>query len=248
MAETEKTGAQKARTFALSGGAIEAPKAKPGLYLVATPIGNLGDITLRALEVLAAADVIACEDTRVTRKLADRFGIATPLTPYHEHNAAEARPKLLARLQRGEAVALVSDAGTPLISDPGYRLVQEAQGAGFAVVAIPGASSVLTALSVAGLPTDRFFFEGFLPPKAVGRQKRIAALAAIPATLVLFESGPRIADVAHGAIAASIGAAATAAGGGVLVVIATAAAAVAFPAFVRYRVVTAATQVPESHN
>ena len=194
MAETEKTGAQKARTFALSGGAIEAPKAKPGLYLVATPIGNLGDITLRALEVLAAADVIACEDTRVTRKLADRFGIATPLTPYHEHNAAEARPKLLARLQRGEAVALVSDAGTPLISDPGYRLVQEAQGAGFAVVAIPGASSVLTALSVAGLPTDRFFFEGFLPPKAVGRQKRIAALAAIPATLVLFESGPRIAD------------------------------------------------------
>ena len=202
MAETEKTGAQKARTFALSGGAIEAPKAKPGLYLVATPIGNLGDITLRALEVLAAADVIACEDTRVTRKLADRFGIATPLTPYHEHNAAEARPKLLARLARGEAVALVSDAGTPLISDPGYRLVREAQAAGFAVTAVPGASSVLTALSVAGLPTDRFFFEGFLPPKQVARQKRIAALATIPATLVLFETGPRLAaalaDLADG--------------------------------------------------
>src|SRR5690348_4441658 len=188
-----KTGT-RGRHYAPFGAAIEAPKIKPGLYLVATPIGNLGDITLRALEVLAAAGVIACEDTRVTRKHADRFGIATPLTPYHEHNAAEARPKLIARLARGEAVALVSDAGTPLISDPGYRLVQEAQAAGHDVIAIPGASSVLTALSVAGLPTDRFFFEGFLPPKRVGRQKRIAALATIPATLVLFESGPRIAD------------------------------------------------------
>jgi len=173
---------------------MEAPKAKPGLYLVATPIGNLRDITLRALEVLAGADVIACEDTRVTRKLADRFGIETPLTPYHDHNAATARPRLLARLAAGEAVALVSDAGTPLISDPGYRLAREAQDAGFAVIAIPGASSVLTALSVAGLPTDRFFFEGFLPPKQVARQKRIAALAPMPATLVLFESGPRIAE------------------------------------------------------
>jgi 16S rRNA (cytidine1402-2'-O)-methyltransferase len=194
MVEDDKAEAAKARSYAPFGEAIEAPKAKAGLYLVATPIGNLGDITLRALEVLAGANVIACEDTRVTRKLADRFGIATPLTPYHEHNAAEARPKLLARLARGEAVALVSDAGTPLISDPGYRLVQEAQAAGHHVVAIPGASSVLTALSVAGLPTDRFFFEGFLPPKQVGRQKRIAALAAMPATLVLFESGPRIGD------------------------------------------------------
>ena len=194
MAETDKAGALTARTYTPFGAAMAAPKAKPGLYLVATPIGNLGDVTLRALETLAAADVIACEDTRVTRKLADRFGIATPLTPYHEHNAAEARPKLLTRLARGEAVALVSDAGTPLISDPGYRLVQEAQAAGHDVIAIPGASSVLTALSVAGLPTDRFFFEGFLPPKQVGRQKRIAALATIPATLVLFESGPRIAD------------------------------------------------------
>src|SRR6478609_9236660 len=127
MTETDKAAATRARTYAPLGGAIEAPKAKAGLHLVATPIGNLGDITLRALETLAGADVIACEDTRVTRKLADRFGIATPLTPYHEHNAAEARPKLLARLARGEAGALVSDAGTPLISDPGYRLVQEAQ-------------------------------------------------------------------------------------------------------------------------
>jgi len=194
MVDNDRAGARELRRYAPFGGTVEAPKAKPGLYLVATPIGNLGDITLRALDVLAGADVIACEDTRVTRKLADRFGITTPLTPYHEHNASEARPKLLARLAQGQAVALVSDAGTPLISDPGYRLVQEAQDAGFAVVAIPGASSVLTALSVAGLPTDRFFFEGFLPPKEIGRQKRIAALATIPATLVLFESGPRIAD------------------------------------------------------
>ena len=194
MVDNDRAGARELRRYAPFGGTVEAPKAKPGLYLVATPIGNLGDITLRALDVLAGADVIACEDTRVTRKLADRFGITTPLTPYHEHNASEARPKLLARLAQGQAVALVSDAGTPLISDPGYRLVQEAQDAGFAVVAIPGASSVLTALSVAGLPTDRFFFEGFLPPKEIGRQKRIAALATIPSTLVLFESGPRIAD------------------------------------------------------
>jgi 16S rRNA (cytidine1402-2'-O)-methyltransferase len=137
--------------------------------------------------------VIACEDTRVTRKLTERYGIATSLTPYHEHNAAEARPKLLARLAEGQAVALVSDAGTPLISDPGYKLVRAAREAGYAVIALPGASAVLAALSVAGLPTDRFFFEGFLPPKQSARQKRIAAIANIPATLVLFETGPRIA-------------------------------------------------------
>jgi len=146
--------------------------------------------------------VIACEDSRVTRKLTEHYGIATPLTPYHEHNAAEARPKLLARLGEGQAVALVSDAGTPLISDPGYKLVRAASEAGHVVVAVPGASAVLTALTAAGLPTDRFFFEGFLPPKQAGRQKRIAALAGIPATLVLFESGPRLpaalADLADG--------------------------------------------------
>ena len=146
-----------------------------GLYLVATPIGNLGDISLRALERSAGADCIACEDTRVTRKLTEHYGIATPLTPYHEHNAAEARPKLLARLADGQAVALVSDAGTPLISDPGYKLVRAASEAGHAVTAVPGASAVLAALGVAGLPTDRFFFEGFLPPKQAARQKRIAA-------------------------------------------------------------------------
>ncbi|MGC2438448.1 MAG: ribosomal RNA small subunit methyltransferase I, partial [Pseudolabrys sp.] len=138
------------RSYAPFGIAIDAAKAEPGLYLVATPIGNLGDITLRALEVLAGADVIACEDTRVTRKLIERYGITTPLTAYHEHNAAEARPKLLARLAGDQAIALVSDAGTPLISDPGYKLVRAACEAGHSVSALPGPSSVLAALSVAG--------------------------------------------------------------------------------------------------
>jgi 16S rRNA (cytidine1402-2'-O)-methyltransferase len=154
------------------------------------------------LETLAGADLIACEDTRVTRRLTERYGIATPLTPYHEHNATAARPKLLARLAQGQAVALVSDAGTPLISDPGYKLAREATAAGHAVSALPGASAVLTALAVAGLPTDRFFFEGFLPPKHAARHKRVAALAGVPATLVLFESGARLAatlaDLAEG--------------------------------------------------
>ncbi len=183
---------KRSPSYAPFGTAIAADKPAPGLYLIATPIGNLSDITLRALELLAGADVIACEDTRVTRRLTERYGIATPLTPYHEHNAAQARPKLLARLAEGQAVALVSDAGTPLISDPGYKLVREASEAGHTVIASPGPSAVLAALSVAALPTDRFFFEGFLPPKHGARQKRIAALANIPATLVLFESGSRV--------------------------------------------------------
>jgi 16S rRNA (cytidine1402-2'-O)-methyltransferase len=160
---------------------------------VATPIGNLGDITLRALATLAAADVIACEDTRVSARLLERYGIHVPLTPYHDHNAATARPRLLARLGEGAAVALISDAGTPLISDPGYKLVRAAQDAGHTVTAVPGPSSVLAGLSVAGLPTDRFFFEGFLPAKSAARRTRLTALARIPATLVLFESGPRLA-------------------------------------------------------
>lgn len=193
MGNSKSAPARRPRRYVPEGRPMEAPQLPGGLYLVATPIGNLADISLRALEVLAAAAVIACEDTRVTRKLAERYGIVTPLIPYHEHNAAEARPKILARLARGEAIALVSDAGTPLISDPGYKLVCATRDAGHAVTAIPGASSVLTALNVAGLPTDRFFFEGFLPPKQAARQKRIATLAAIPATLVLFESGSRLA-------------------------------------------------------
>jgi 16S rRNA (cytidine1402-2'-O)-methyltransferase len=162
------------------------------LHLVATPIGNLGDITLRALETLAGVDIIACEDTRITRRLMERYGIAAELMPYHEHNAVTARPKILQRLSEGRSVALVSDAGTPLISDPGFKLVREASSAGHKVMALPGPSSVLTALSVAALPTDRFFFEGFLPAKQSARRGRLSELKPIDATLVLFESGNRV--------------------------------------------------------
>jgi 16S rRNA (cytidine1402-2'-O)-methyltransferase len=184
---------QKSRYFRLYERDIEARPVPGGLYLVATPIGNLADVTLRALETLAAADIVACEDSRVTKRLFAHYGIATPLTLYHDHNAVEARPKILARLDRGEAVALVSDAGTPLISDPGFKLVRAATEAGYVVTALPGASAVLAALAMAGLPTDRFFFEGFLPARETARRARIAELAAMPATLVFFEAGPRMA-------------------------------------------------------
>ena len=180
------------RNYAINGQRLTAPKPAAGLYLVATPIGNLGDVTLRALEVLAGVDLIACEDTRITRRLTERYAITAQLTPYHEHNAASARPKLLERLAQGASIALVSDAGTPLISDPGFKLVREVCAAGFSVVALPGPSSVLTALSVAALPTDRFFFEGFLPPKQTARRARLTELARLDATLVLFESGSRV--------------------------------------------------------
>ena len=185
-------GAGSSRGFRLDDREWPAGSLAAGLYLVATPIGNLADVTLRALETLAAADLIACEDTRVTKKLLDCYGIATALTPYHDHNAAAARPKIVARLRDGAAIALVSDAGTPLISDPGYRLVRAAHEAGVAVTAVPGASAVLTALAVAGLPTDRFYFEGFLPPKSAARRARLSELARIDATLVVFESGNRL--------------------------------------------------------
>jgi 16S rRNA (cytidine1402-2'-O)-methyltransferase len=178
----------------VNGQVLTAPKPAPGLHLVATPIGNLGDITLRALETLAGADVIACEDTRITRRLTERYGIVAQLTPYHDHNAALARPKILERLAQGASIALVSDAGTPLISDPGFKLVREACAAGHQVIALPGPSSVLAALSVAALPTDRFFFEGFLPPKQTARRVRLTELARIDATLVMFESGNRVLD------------------------------------------------------
>src|SRR3954451_13350749 len=187
-------GEPLSRTFLVAGHRIAASKAAPGLYLVATPIGHLGDITLRALETLAGVDAIACEDTRITRRLTERYGISAALTPYHEHNAAVARPKLLQRLAQGASVALVSDAGTPLISDPGFKLLRDACGAGFSVFALPGPSSVLAALTVAALPTDRFFFEGFLPHKQAARRTRIAELARIDATVVMFESGNRIQD------------------------------------------------------
>jgi 16S rRNA (cytidine1402-2'-O)-methyltransferase len=183
------------RTYIVAGHVLPAKPLPAGLYLVATPIGNLGDISLRALETLAGADAIACEDTRVSHKLLERYGIKASLSPYHEHNAAEARPRLIERMLAGGSIALISDAGTPLISDPGYKLVRAAQDEGIAVTAIPGASAVLAALNIAGLPTDRFFFEGFLPPKQQARRTRIGELARIPATLVLFETGPRMADV-----------------------------------------------------
>jgi len=190
------------RRFTLAGAVIEAPRLAGGLYLVATPIGNLRDITLRALEILSAADLVCCEDTRVTRKLFDHYGLSTPLMPYHEHNAEGQRPKILQRLSDGAAVALVSDAGTPLISDPGYKLARAAATAGRLLSAAPGASAALMALTISGLPTDRFFFEGFLPSKTEKRRARIAELARIPATLILFESGPRLAatlsDLADG--------------------------------------------------
>src|SRR3954454_5864829 len=183
----EGTAEGGSRTFSVAGHVLSAPKPAPGLYVVATPIGNLGDITLRALETLAGVDIIACEDTRITRRLTERYAISGLLKQYHEHNAALARPKILQKLAQGASIALVSDAGTPLISDPGFKLVREVCAAGHTVIAVPGASSVLTALSVAALPTDRFFFEGFLPAKQVARRTRLAELARIDATLVMFD-------------------------------------------------------------
>ena len=167
---------------------------EPGLYLVATPIGNLGDISLRALATLARADLICCEDTRHSGILLHHFGIRRPLRPYHEHNAEAERPRILAALAAGQIVALVSDAGTPLISDPGYKLVHAALEGGFRVTAIPGASAVLTGLAVAGLPTDTFLFAGFLPPREAARRARLAELADAPATLIFFEAPSRLAS------------------------------------------------------
>ncbi len=171
---------------------MDAPELAPGLYLVSTPIGNARDITLRALDVLRAADVVLCEDTRVTSRLFAIHGIATKLSPYHEHNARAVRPGILERLKNGGRYALVSDAGTPLVSDPGYRLVAEAADQDIAVFSIPGPSSVLAALAVSGLPTDRFQFCGFLPPKSAARKKALAELCDVGATLVFLETGPRL--------------------------------------------------------
>jgi 16S rRNA (cytidine1402-2'-O)-methyltransferase len=191
---SEDTPAASARTFAISGHLLIAPKAVPGLHLVATPIGNLGDITLRALETLAGVDIIACEDTRITRRLTERYSISGTLKQYHEHNAEQARPKILEKLSQGASIALVSDAGTPLISDPGFKLVREVTAAGFNVISLPGPSSVLAALAVAALPTDRFFFEGFLPSRQMARRARLTELSRIDATLVMFDSGNRVQD------------------------------------------------------
>ena len=164
----------------------------PGLYLVATPIGNLRDITLRALDVLAGVDLVLAEDTRVTGKLLAAYGLSKRLERYDEHAAARARPKVLAALAEGARVALVSDAGTPLVSDPGYRLVTQALEAGAAVWPIPGASAALAALSVAGLPTDRFLFAGFPPPKSAARRSFLEGLKGVRATLILYEGASRL--------------------------------------------------------
>jgi 16S rRNA (cytidine1402-2'-O)-methyltransferase len=169
------------------------PILAPGLYLVATPIGNLGDIGLRALAVLRGADRIYCEDTRVTAKLLARYRIGTTLEPYHDHNAEAVRPAVLAALRCGERVALVSDAGTPLISDPGYKLVRAAIADDLPVTAIPGASAALSALVVSGLPPDRFLFAGFLPRQASARRRALTGWAGLNATLVFYEAPPRLA-------------------------------------------------------
>ena len=186
-------------TYTAFGMKAEAESLLPGLHIVATPIGNLKDVSFRALGTLAAADAVFAEDTRVSRKLLAHYGITTPLIAYHEHNAAEMRPKILARLQEGQALALISDAGTPLVSDPGYKLVEAVLAEGFTVVPVPGPSAVLAALVAAGLPTDRFFFEGFLPPKSTARRERLSALSSIPATLVFFESPHRLVEMLHDA-------------------------------------------------
>jgi 16S rRNA (cytidine1402-2'-O)-methyltransferase len=177
------------------GGASKraASALAPGLYVTATPIGNAADITLRAREVLGAVNLIACEDTRHTGKLLKLHNIVARLTPYHEHNAERVRPHLIARLLQGEAVALVSDAGTPLVSDPGYRLVRECIAQRIPVTALPGPSAALAALVVSGLPTDRFLFAGFLPARDAARRSALAELADVPATLVILESPHRLA-------------------------------------------------------
>ena len=173
---------------------FEAEPLAPGLHVVATPIGNMGDITIRALATLAAAEIVLCEDTRTSGKLMERFAIKTRLQPYHEHNAQKVRPEILERLQQGATIALISDAGMPLVSDPGYRLVKEAADRGIPVTACPGASAVLTGLALSGLPTDRFLFAGFLPQKQGERRRVLAEFAHLRATLIFFESPHRIID------------------------------------------------------
>ncbi|WP_091971300.1 16S rRNA (cytidine(1402)-2'-O)-methyltransferase [Methylobacterium gossipiicola] len=189
------TVSKPASTFTAFGLAAEAEPLDPGLHVVATPIGNLRDVSFRTLATLAAADAVLAEDTRVTRTLLMHYGITTPLVAYHEHSNAAVRERMIARMQAGEALALVSDAGTPLVSDPGFKLVQAAIEAGLRITPIPGPSAVMTAIVAAGLPTDRFFFEGFLPQKAGARRNRLEALAGVPGTLVLFESPHRLPEM-----------------------------------------------------
>ena len=178
----------------LSGQAlsIKSDPLPPGVYLVATPIGNLRDITLRALDILASADHIVAEDTRQSRKLLQAYGISASLTPYHDHNAAKRAPNLVKLVEGGASIALISDAGTPLVSDPGYKLARAAIDADLDVFAIPGASAVLTGLVSSGLASDAFYFGGFLPPKTSARKKAIQALRSVQASLIFFESAGRL--------------------------------------------------------
>lgn len=167
---------------------------EPGLYIVATPIGNMGDITLRALDVLGKVDLLACEDTREAGRLAAVYDINVEKIPYHDHNAAEMRPRLIAMLKEGARIALISDAGMPLVSDPGYRLAADAAREGIYVTCVPGASASLAALVLSGLPPDRFMFAGFLPPKSAARKAALSEVKDVPATLVFYETAPRLAE------------------------------------------------------
>ena len=195
MTAGEVAGAEEARgaSFTIRDKTFPAPRPEPGLYLVATPIGNLSDVTVRALEIIAAADRLVCEDTRVTAKLTARFAIRRRMAPYHEHSGESAAEAILADLGAGLSVALVSDAGTPLVSDPGFRLVNAAIAAGVPVVPIPGASAPLAALLASGLPSDSFFFAGFPPAKEAARRQRFEALSRVPGTLLFFEAPHRVA-------------------------------------------------------
>jgi 16S rRNA (cytidine1402-2'-O)-methyltransferase len=195
---------EAAPSYFIGGVRFEAPALAPGLYIVATPIGNLRDITLRAIETLAAADVVYCEDTRTSAKLLDHYGIHTPRKALHEHNERERAATIVADLGRGAKIALISDAGTPLLSDPGFPLVRAARAAGLDVFAVPGASALLSGLAIAGLPTDSFSFHGFLPVKQGARQKAIAALAGRTETLVFYES-PRRLGATLAALAGELG-------------------------------------------
>jgi 16S rRNA (cytidine1402-2'-O)-methyltransferase len=199
-----ETGATSGGRYVIAGAAFEAPTLAPGLYVVATPIGNLRDITLRALESLAAADLILCEDTRVSLKLLDHFQIRTPRSPLHEHNERARIEGIVAELSAGRRVALISDAGTPLLSDPGFPLVRAVREAGLPVFAVPGASALLAALSVVGLPTDSFSFLGFLPSRSEARAKALAAVRQRRDTLVFYESPRRLVDTL-GAMSAAFG-------------------------------------------
>jgi 16S rRNA (cytidine1402-2'-O)-methyltransferase len=193
-----------ARSYVIGATTYEAERLPGGLYITATPIGHLGDVTLRALATMAAVDVLLCEDTRTTGKLLERYAIRTKLMPYHEHNAERVRPAILKALGEGQTYALVSDAGMPLVSDPGYRLVGDCVERNIPVTAVPGASAVLAALALSGLPTDRFTFVGFLPTKSGERKKILIEFANVKSTLVTFESPHRIVDALED-VAATLG-------------------------------------------